>query len=428
MKKILILLSLLASAGMFAQQTKEQCQKKVVQLDSILRFRQYASAAPLLQELRKSCNSQRESFQKSGVDVLKYQVTQAKDETAKTKAVKELLGYYDEYGKVVPSRAKSAQMQKAMAMDELKQGTADEVFNLLDQAFTTGGDQFDDPAAIRKYFDLYIAKFKAGDEKYGIEKVLKLRDDIDARIKLLSVGFTEKQALPLKNVATSIDRRMLADVNCDVMSEYYLKTLPTKKTDTLWIKNSATRLISARCNTKAAEQFAEASYAVGPDFESAKALGNSALRRSKTADAVKYFTEAANMTQKSSEKAEMYFTLASKVHGNSNPAKALDAVNQSLKFEPKNGKAYIFIAQLYEKAGADCAPTEFEKKALNYLALEAIDKAEKASPSLKTGTANLRERYTAALPTKDEIKKAKMAGKQVAFKCWINQTITVPKP
>ena len=90
------------------------------------------------------------------------------------------------------------------------------------------------------------------------------------------------------------------------------------------------------------------------------------------------------------------------------------------------GKAYLFLAQLYSNSANDCGKTDFEKKAVYYLAIQTAQKAGLAEPRLKPTAEKAAKDYEAKSLTASEISKAKMNGKLVTIGCWINETITFP--
>ena len=90
------------------------------------------------------------------------------------------------------------------------------------------------------------------------------------------------------------------------------------------------------------------------------------------------------------------------------------------------GKAHLFLAQLYANSAKDCGKTDFEKKAVYYLALQTAQKAGIAEPRLKPSSDKAVKDFEAQSLTPAEISKAKMNGKSLTIGCWINETITFP--
>ena len=89
-------------------------------------------------------------------------------------------------------------------------------------------------------------------------------------------------------------------------------------------------------------------------------------------------------------------------------------------------KAYIFLAQIYANGAKDCGKTDFERKAIGYLAVETVKKAGLAEPHLKPTSDKMAKDFAAQSLTAAEISGAKMNGKSLTIGCWINETITFP--
>ena len=94
--------------------------------------------------------------------------------------------------------------------------------------------------------------------------------------------------------------------------------------------------------------------------------------------------------------------------------------------DPKLGKAYLFLAQLYGNSAKDCGATDFEKKAVYYLAMQTAQKAAIAERRLKPTSDKVAKDFEVLSLTADEISKAKMNGKSLTIGCWINETNTFP--
>ena len=84
------------------------------------------------------------------------------------------------------------------------------------------------------------------------------------------------------------------------------------------------------------------------------------------------------------------------------------------------------MANLYQESVNECATTEFNKKAFNWLLASTVEKAGVADEYYKKTTQKQIAEYLKKVPTKDEIIKAKKAGKTIKFDCFITETIEVP--
>jgi hypothetical protein len=81
---------------------------------------------------------------------------------------------------------------------------------------------------------------------------------------------------------------------------------------------------------------------------------------------------------------------------------------------------------LYSNASATCGKTDFEKKAINYLAIQTAKKAAIAEPKMKAAADKVASKLASKSLTQAEINKEKMNGKSLTIGCWINETITFP--
>ena len=106
--------------------------------------------------------------------------------------------------------------------------------------------------------------------------------------------------------------------------------------------------------------------------------------------------------------------------------KSKEYLQKALLADPTMGKAYLFLAQLYSNGAKDCGATDFEKKAVYYLAIETAQKATLTDPRLKPTVEKLTSNFTQNSLSSSDISKAKMNGKTHTIGCWINETVTFP--
>ena len=90
------------------------------------------------------------------------------------------------------------------------------------------------------------------------------------------------------------------------------------------------------------------------------------------------------------------------------------------------GKAYILIASLYADSANDCGNTQFEKRAVYWLAAQTARRAPSVDPSLKSTAQKLEASYNGRAPSKTDIFTEGRAGEVITFDCWIRSKVTVP--
>jgi len=98
----------------------------------------------------------------------------------------------------------------------------------------------------------------------------------------------------------------------------------------------------------------------------------------------------------------------------------------SLSHIPSFGKAYLLIANLYAGSANSCGTSQFNKRAVYWLAANMADKAGKVNGSLKRSAAKTSANYRAKAPSKEMIFSEGKAGQKIPIGCWINKSVTVP--
>jgi tetratricopeptide (TPR) repeat protein len=166
-------------------------------------------------------------------------------------------------------------------------------------------------------------------------------------------------------------------------------------------------------------------YSVKVTPQSAYYMALAATKQKKFPEAIRYYEESAQLEPNPLEKANIYYTLATGL-SSGDKSKSKEYLNNALTFDPKMGKAYLFLAQSYSNSKEECGKTDFEKKAVIYLAIQTVKKAGVADPKLKPTADKMEADFKSQSLTQEEIKKSKMNGKSLTIGCWINETITFP--
>jgi tetratricopeptide (TPR) repeat protein len=93
---------------------------------------------------------------------------------------------------------------------------------------------------------------------------------------------------------------------------------------------------------------------------------------------------------------------------------------------PGWGLPYLFLARLYTFSAPFCNFTLFERKALNWLALDCCRKAMEINPRLQADALVQMARYESELPTRDEcFANGLRQGATFLVGCWINEATRV---
>ena len=367
--------------------------------------------------------------------------------------IAELASLYDEHDKNFPNNKKGNNLNKALLLFENKTETEEGIYAFLDKAFKTEYAQFTSPKALDLYSELTYSQFKSDEKKMTAEAVLEKLDLISEKIQIERKAVeTSVESLELKSkteiltasekskvssakitleqftiVSENVASRMNAVANCEALSAYFEKNFEKNKDNALWLERAAEKLGAKKCKSELYTKISERFYAVSPSSTSAYNMGIIARSAKNNKLATDYFAKAAELQTNPSKKADNFYTLAA-TYGYTNKAKAREAALKALELNPSMGKAHTFIAQLYANSTRDCGNDAFESKALYWLAAESAKKAGVAEPKLKKSADDLAAGFMKRAPSKKEVADAKRkSGQTIAFKCWINESVSIPK-
>lgn len=421
MKAIIFILGILFVTNSNAQ--KFDCTSKTAAYQELIKAGKTAESFDTWSEVRKNCPSGNEAIYTDGIQILQFKIDNAASPEEKEKLVRDVLKLYDQYNKNFPSSIPDFEVYKGMALVNNKIEAKEEIFTLLDNGFTKASKNVTDPKAIYTYFDMYSGKFKAGDKKITSNSVLEKYSIVNALLTQLQNTYPENKNY--KTAQHAIDNLIKDLATCDNLADFYTKNLEANKENTDWL-TSALVSLSGKCSAKPIFlTLAEKLYSIKATSQSANFMGLGNLKQRKFAEATKFYNESAELESNPLEKAKIYYMLGTGLFANDLP-KAKEYLNKALVSDPKMGKAYIFLSQLYANSAKDCGKTDFERKAVAYLAVQTVKKAGVVEPHLKPTADKMAQDLSAQSLTSAEISSAKMNGKSITIGCWINETVTFP--
>ncbi|WP_294818403.1 hypothetical protein [uncultured Flavobacterium sp.] len=434
-----------------AAQGTPKCEAAFRVFEQAVSALNYDEAYAQMPDLRKKCPEYSDRLYVFGQKVLEYKIETAPATPEKQKHIDDLAGLYTEYARYFPKN--DGAVKKALLQKEHKFATDDEVYKLLDAAFAGNKDAFTDYNAIEAYFNLYLKQYDSGNKGITQEQFIEKYGAIAAQVAFAKTRITaQKEALIKKQETEKLsaaELRLIADAavttdaldavadnmarqssryfTCDKLEAYYEKNYEKNKNDFAWLEGMATGMYSNKCyNSAVLYKGALAIHNAKPSAQTAYMVGNIELKRRNPKQAIVYFEQSATLESSIDKKAGLYYDIAS-IFRNSDKAKAKEFALKAVAANALFGKPYILLAEMYTSAGKECGLSEFERKALNWLAIETIKKAEAAEPRYKTTVASMIKNFEKGRPTKDEAKTAKKKkGDTIKYGCWINESVTVP--
>jgi len=435
-----------------ANAQNEECLEKLSIFTESAKIKNYDAAYTPWMYVRKTCPKLNNAIYVYGERILKHKIKKATS-GEKTAFTNDLIALYKESMTNMPNKFPCGKTEAKIGqlMFNSKIGTTETQFNTFDKAFKKDAKTFNNPKALYTYFKLMVGLFDAKTKSF--QELIDLYTIVTDKVEKEQKNYSgKKDALLLKEengsitakdkkrlnsytsfltaydqISGGIDKDLGDRANCDKLVPLFEKNFEENKTNVAWLKKAASRLAGKDCDdaplfVKLVETF----HKINPSANSAYYLGRLNEKKNASANAEKYYNESATLHTEGFEKAKLYYRLAVMSKKKGSKSKAYNYARKTLAAQPSFGKAYLLIANLYASSANSCGTSQFEKRAVYWLAANIADKAGKVNGSLKKSAAKTSANYRAKAPSKEMIFSESMAGKKVAIGCWINKSVTVP--
>lgn len=438
-----------------AKAQNSECKNKLVAFEEFVRENSHDQTIyKRWKELKQQCPTESETIYLLGEKMLSQKVDQANTTEEKSPLITELLSLYDEHDKAFPNNKRGNRINKALLLYDTKSGDSREIFTFLDKAFQLDNSEFTSPTVLNLYSELLISEYSKKEIELTLDQLLEKLDQISGKVQaelkksnqvkdnLMLKSQTEKLTAAEQNslqqsklsvseltiVTENVNARLDKLTNCEVLLSFYQKSFDKNSENALWLERAADRLDAKNCKSDFFIKVSEKLYALSPTAKSAYRMGLIARDKKDRPQILEYFTKSAELQTDANKKAELYYLIAT-TYGYPDKEKAREFAKKALAVKPDFGKSYIFISQLYSNSTRDCASDNaFENKALYWLAAETAKKAGAIDPTMKKTADQLAADYTKKAPSKQEVSIAKRkAGEQISFKCWIGESVSIPK-
>lgn len=451
-KGAIFLLALLFSCNfIFAQ--KAECQTKFLAFQEVAKEGDFDAIYTSWLDMRKTCENTEEAIFIKAIEILAPKVEEASASDEKNQMIQKLILIYDDYDKAFPNNKKGNRISKAILLFENKQGSSADIYKFLDQAFTIDNESFVNASVLNIYANLIVEQYNIPEKKINldqaIEKLDKVYDKAQAEAKkiesenerLLLKAVTEtltpeenailkgnKNSLrEYKNVTDNLNGSMNKLANCETLVAIYQKGFDKNFENALWLERVSDRLGNKKCKTDLYQKALEQLNLISPTAKSSYNLALIARQSRNQEKTIEYFVQSASLQKDNDKKSDIFYLLAT-TYGNRNKPKAKEFAKKAIEAKPSSGKSYIFLSQLYASSSNECGKDNFEKKAIYWLAANAAKQAGIVEPIMKKSGDELAQDFLKSAPSKAEVSQAKRkTGEQIAFDCWIGETVSIPK-
>ena len=461
MKKLLTLLVFMFCLNVFSQ-SSEDCLSNLSIFAEYYKVKNYDSAYEPWMQVRNDCPKMNVAIYTYGKRMLESFIKENKSkgvdgEAEVIKYQNDLLQLYDEWLENFP-QYKGRKIvgeiisNKAQAMIDYKLASNQEIYDVFDKAYIQDRASFDDPKPLYNYFKVYYQLYKQGGvsmenifDKYEeiserfeevIDGYAKQLDKIikkeDAGESLSSREKSNKRAFGINSNASSTYLRNLNAIiakesTCENLIPLYRKNLEENKSNSVWLNRAASRMDSKDCSDDPLfVELVELLHNLNPSANSAYYLGLLNDKKGNNSEALKFYNESIDLESDNIKKARISYKIATKFRATKQYSKSRQYARSALDYQPSMGRAYLLISNLYAASANNCGKSQFDKRAVYWLAAKEARKAASVDTSIKRTAIKTAESYEGRAPTKTDIFTEGNAGKIISFNCWIGLSVTVP--
>ena len=442
----------------YSQLSSDECIEKLSIFAESAKIKNYEAAYEPWKIVLDNCPTLNVATYQYGELILKDFIKKSSNDEEKKRYLDELLKMYDQWVENFPIRNGINQIgkiysSKGQAM--LDNGISDKslIYDTFDYAFNNDPNSFTNPKSLAYYFQTGYDLFKTGSkidletlfEKYEelTEKFQLLKTDISKNIDIIlnkeelgtpltSREVRNKRIYDTNSRAVSaylqlIDQLIAKEATCDILIPLYSKSFEENKNNSLWIRRAAGRLDGKDCSDDPLfVTLVEQLHSLEPSADSAYYLGILNDKQGNSEDALKYYQESVSLQTDNYKKANILYKIAVKFKNAGRRVSARNYAEQALSFQPSLGQAYLLIANMYADSANGCGDTQFNKRAVFWLAAQTAIKAGRVDSSLKKISDRTAAAFNGRAPSKTDIFTEGNQGTSIRFSCWIGKSVKVP--
>lgn len=451
-KTTLLILALFLGANMGFAQQDEECMNNLSMFDSYYKSKKYDEAYGPWKIVREKCPKFNRAIYAYGDNILEYKIENSSG-AEKVAHIKDLMKLYDEshehfasyyaLGEVLVDKAQLGYTHK----QELNK-TDQQVYDMFDEAYKKDPKNFKSAKGLYTYFSLAVDIYDAGSktpdeaqkmfnkyddvteliearEKNYIQELNKLVEKEEAGNQLSKKEASNKRVYEsnleaFETVKSSMDKKVGDRANCEVLIPLYERDFEKFKNDALWLQRAMNRMYEKGCKGDPLFlKLVQQKNTIQPSADTAFYLY---LLTSEQ----KYFDQTVELETDPIKKARLYKKLAGELKDKGQYGKARQYYMEALKLNPSDGSPYLSIANMYAKSANNCGDTNFNKRAVFWLAALEAEKAGRVDGRLKKAAAQTAASYRASAPSKADIFSASNSGETIQIGCWIGRSVTVP--
>ncbi len=449
---------ILFTTPLFSQLSSDECLEQLSIFAESAKIKNYQAAYEPWKTVLDNCPTLSLATYQYGEIILKDFIKKSESEEDKSKYLNDLLSLYDQWAENFPERKGVRQIgkiysSKGQAM--LDNGIKDKelIYDTFDFAFKNDPVSFTNPKSLAYYFQTGYDLYKVG-SKINLETLFEKYEELTEKFELLKTNISKNidiilkkeesgTALTSKEVRNKriydtnsnavsaylqlIDQLIAKEATCDILIPLYTKNFEENKNNPLWIRRAAGRLDGKDCSDDPLfVTLVEQLHSLEPSADSAYYLGILNDKQGNSEGALKYYQESVSLQTDNYKKANILYKIAVKFKNAGRRVSARNYAEQALSYQPSLGRAYLLIANMYADSANGCGDTQFNKRAVFWLAAQTAVKAGRVDASLKKLSDRTAAAFNGRAPSKTDIFTEGNQGTSITFSCWIGRSIKVP--
>ena len=449
---------ILFTSPLFSQLSSDECLEQLSIFAESAKIKNYQAAYEPWKTVLDNCPKLSLATYQYGEIILKDFIKKSESEENKSKYLNDLLSLYDLWAENFPERKGVRQIgkiysSKGQAM--LDNGIKDKelIYDTFEYAFQNDPSSFTNPKSLAYYFQTGYDLYKAG-SKINLETLFEKYEELTEKFELLKTNISknidiilnkEESGTPLtsrevrnkkiyntnSNAVSAylqlIDQLIAKEATCDILIPLYSENFEENKNNPLWIRRAAGRLDGKDCSDDPLfVTLVEQLHSLEPSADSAYYLGILNDKQGNSEGALKYYQESVSLQTDNYKKANILYKIAVKFKNAGRRVSARNYAEQALSFQPSLGRAYLLIANMYADSANGCGDTQFNKRAVFWLAAQTAVKAGRVDASLKKISDRTAAAFNGRAPSKTDIFTEGNQGTNITFSCWIKRSVKVP--
>lgn len=447
----ILFFALLMSVNLgFAQEdNQEECMNNLSLFDGYVKSKKYDDAYGPWKIVREKCPKFNRAIYVHGEKILIHKI---KNSTGAEQLghINDLMLLYDQSREHFASKYDLAEILVDKAnlaykyKDELNV-TVQEDYDMFDRAFSEDKEHFTNAKGLYTYFSLAVDLYDEG--KIPAQKMFDKYDDVIEMIEGIEGTYTEKLNMlvekeeagteltkkelkykknyesnlaAFETVKSSMDQKLGKRATCEVLVPLYQKDFEENKNNGVWLQRAMNRMYAKGCKEDPLFlKLVQQKNTIEPSADTAYYLYLLTGEQ-------KYLDQTIALSTDPLRKAKLYKGLANELKSKGSYGKARQYYNEALKLNPSDGSPHLQIAAMYAKSANNCGDSNFNKRAVFWLAANEAEKAGRVDSRLRSTASKTAASYRGSAPSKSDIFSCSCSGTVIKIGCWIGRSVTVP--